>query len=502
MNNRERDFRKRKCVLAAILSVCLILAAGCGGTGIPDGSNGGTGTSDSSNGGTGMPEGVDDGVQKREEPAEAGERKTETISFGEESGWESWTDYLYQSVKDVTYAFAFIEIGSSQADLDWAYYDDREALTDAFLQEKSLREGTVSWYFLKLRIDSGVCGLEIYDYFKENLAEEGYVIEAWTMNEGNAYQINAEWQKALEEEYMIRAKWKAIVENGYLYFLYCEDVNDDNREEVSDQLYAYGERFDDTMYGGGWLMDEDTFYWSDHTARTTTFEEPARRFVEERASDANWPDKLMGYFGLVSEAEYRIQLAPELPEMTVTFRLKEELPKEGEPIYLWNGFVMDETYQMEIRTVEGEELIQKTDVQLSIEEKDIIYFEDLDADGYLDMRILYPTHESGSEELYIKEEEYWVWDLEKEKMIRISDSELQVRRSGAGGEPEAEEFPQIDIGYVPVTVEKGDSLWKISERYYGDGKYWGQIYEYNQSIIGENPSLIYEGTELIFPYMD
>ena len=87
-------------------------------------------------------------------------------------------------------------------------------------------------------------------------------------------------------------------------------------------------------------------------------------------------------------------------------------------------------------------------------------------------------------------------------MIRVSDSELQVRRSGTGGEPEAEAFPQIDIGYVPVIVEKGDSLWKISERYYGDGKYWGQIYEYNQSVIGENPSLIYEGTELIFPYMD
>ncbi len=99
MSNRERNFRKRKCVLAAILSVCLILAAGCGGTGTPDGSNGGTGTPDGSNGGTGMSEGVDDGVEKREEPAEAGERKTETISLGEESGWESWTDYLYQSVK-------------------------------------------------------------------------------------------------------------------------------------------------------------------------------------------------------------------------------------------------------------------------------------------------------------------------------------------------------------------------------------------------------------------
>lgn len=145
---------------------------------------------------------------------------------------------------------------------------------------------------------------------------------------------------------------------------------------------------------------------------------------------------------------------------------------------------------------------QKTDVQLSIEKKDIIYFEDLDGDGYLDMRILYPTHESGVDELCVKEEAYWVWDLDKEKMIRIDDSELQARRSGTGDVPEAEEVPQMDIPFIPVTVKKGDSLWKISERYYGDGKYWGQIYEYNRSVIGEDPSLIYEGTELIFPYAD
>lgn len=138
------------------------------------------------------------------------------------------------------------------------------------------------------------------------------------------------------------------------------------------------------------------------------------------------------------------------------------------------GTNVDETYQMEIRTV----------------------------DGYLDMRILYPTHASGVDELCVKEEAYWVWDLYKEKMIRIDDSELQARRSGAGDEAEAEEIPQMDIPFIPVTVKKGDSLWKISERYYGDGKYWGQIYEYNRSVIGEDPSLIFEGTELIFPYAD
>lgn len=127
---------------------------------------------------------------------------------------------------------------------------------------------------------------------------------------------------------------------------------------------------------------------------------------------------------------------------------------------------------------------------------------DLDEDGYLDMRILYPTHESGVDELCVEKEVYWVWDLDIEKMIRVNDSELQARRSGAGDEPEAEEIPQMDIPFIPVTVKKGDSLWKISERYYGDGKYWGQIYEYNRSVIGEDPSLIYEGTELIFPYAD
>jgi len=498
MRYRKEDFRRRRRALAVVLSICLVLATGCGGTGAQNAGDGGA------------------GQQAPEEPE--GERRLETISFGEESEWETWTDYLYEAAKDETYAFAFIEVGSGQATFEWEYHDDREALANAFLQEKSLRkeispekadaetegaesrEETLLWTFLKMRIDSGVCGMEIYDYFEQNFAEEGYVVEAWTMDEGNAYAINLEWKKALEEDSTIRAKRKIIVQNGYLYLLSCEDVNDDDREESGHQMYAYERHFEHTEYVGGWLMDEDTLYWSDHTARTTTFQDPERSFVEERASDASWPDTLMGYFGLISEAEYRIRLAPDMPEMTVAFRLKDKPSREGEDIYLFNGFVMDEPYQMEIKTVEGEELIQRTDVNLSIERKDIIYFEDLDEDGYLDMRILYPTHESGGEELYVEREEYWVWDLDKEKMIRVNDSELQARRSGSGEGPE-EEIPQTNLSVIPMTVEKGDCLWKISEEYYGDGKYWVKIYEYNYPLIGENPSLIYEGTELCLPWM-
>lgn len=495
MRGKKHIFQGKKRIAALILALGVLTGTGCGvQENEADAENG---TAEKSGYGTENDNAAADGGTREQE---ARERKTETVAFGDGSRWESWSEYLYRAADDEKFAFAFITAGEDSADFEWAYFDDREVMTDVFAAEKAERED-LSWYFLKLRIDSGVSGMEIYDYFEQAYAEDGYLVEAWTLDSGNAYGINLEWKKALEEEYRICMKRKAIVRNGYLYLLACEDVDDGNREETGDQIYRWEQCFESSEYGGGWLVDEDTLYWSDHTARTTTFENPERRFVEERASDANWPDELMGYFGLVSEAEYRIRLAPDMPEMTITFRLKEDLPGKGEPIYLFNGFVMDETYQMEIKTVEEETLIQKTDVNLSIEFKDIITFEDLDGDGYLDMRILRPTHESGADDLYVKEEMYWVWDSDIEKMIRVNDKELQARRPETAAEPE-EETAQTEIGYVPVTVKKGDSLWKISEAYYGDGKYWGQIYEYNRSVIGENPSLIYEGTELIFPYED
>ena len=43
------------------------------------------------------------------------------------------------------------------------------------------------------------------------------------------------------------------------------------------------------------------------------------------------------------------------------------------------------------------------------------------------------------------------------------------------------------------TVERGDSLWKIAKKYYGNGNHWKQIYEANQAVIGKNPDLIKPG---------
>jgi nucleoid-associated protein YgaU len=54
---------------------------------------------------------------------------------------------------------------------------------------------------------------------------------------------------------------------------------------------------------------------------------------------------------------------------------------------------------------------------------------------------------------------------------------------------------------APMTsyvVAKGDSLSKIAQRAYGDGRKWRKIYEANKDII-KGPDLIYPGQSLRIP---
>lgn len=52
---------------------------------------------------------------------------------------------------------------------------------------------------------------------------------------------------------------------------------------------------------------------------------------------------------------------------------------------------------------------------------------------------------------------------------------------------------------VQHTVESGESLYKISEKYFGTGIRHVDIYELNQSIIGPNPNDIRAGMTLSLP---
>lgn len=80
-----------------------------------------------------------------------------------------------------------------------------------------------------------------------------------------------------------------------------------------------------------------------------------------------------------------------------------------------------------------------------------------------------------------------LFDRDKEKKPDFSN--VESGSSSTAPEPEAERT---------YTVEKGDTLWAISERFYGSGNEWRRIYEANRDRI-EDPDVIQPGWELTIP---
>lgn len=50
------------------------------------------------------------------------------------------------------------------------------------------------------------------------------------------------------------------------------------------------------------------------------------------------------------------------------------------------------------------------------------------------------------------------------------------------------------------TVKSGDSLWKIAQRFYGNGAQYTKIYNANRGLIGSNPNMIHPGQRLTIPH--
>lgn len=72
--------------------------------------------------------------------------------------------------------------------------------------------------------------------------------------------------------------------------------------------------------------------------------------------------------------------------------------------------------------------------------------------------------------------------------------EAQAREdySLSRGKPETEAYVLFSTEEETYEVEKGDSLWKISERLWGDGRLYGKLYEQNQETVTD-PNLILPG---------
>jgi nucleoid-associated protein YgaU len=60
----------------------------------------------------------------------------------------------------------------------------------------------------------------------------------------------------------------------------------------------------------------------------------------------------------------------------------------------------------------------------------------------------------------------------------------------------------IPAGSLQYTVKRGDSLSSIGRRFYGIGRHWGAIYETNREVIGSDPNQIRLGMQLIIPPPD
>ena len=117
-------------------------------------------------------------------------------------------------------------------------------------------------------------------------------------------------------------------------------------------------------------------------------------------------------------------------------------------------------------------------------------------------RVLFSTNMKVSMENYgVTEQAKDGFDLMvKIKLVSIKSAETadgtasaSVTETRAAESGPAPETPQTYI------VVKGDCLYTIARKFYGDGAKYIAIYEANKDVIGGNPNRIYPGQELIIP---
>lgn len=82
------------------------------------------------------------------------------------------------------------------------------------------------------------------------------------------------------------------------------------------------------------------------------------------------------------------------------------------------------------------------------------------------------------------------------KLTRASDPAVAIGPVTGGTQPAP--GPVKPAPVRTYTVVKGDSLWKIAQRFYGKGSLWPRLFDANRSKI-KSPHLIYVGQILVIP---
>lgn len=89
-------------------------------------------------------------------------------------------------------------------------------------------------------------------------------------------------------------------------------------------------------------------------------------------------------------------------------------------------------------------------------------------------------------------------DIVTADVSKLSEPEVSVESEVEPVADEAEISGETSVLYLTYVVVEGESLWKLSEFYLGDGKRWLEIYKLNRENISD-PNLIREGQELLIP---
>lgn len=102
---------------------------------------------------------------------------------------------------------------------------------------------------------------------------------------------------------------------------------------------------------------------------------------------------------------------------------------------------------------------------------------------------LYETGENGEITTY--------WNLTGAELLALREEEASGEKETPGAEiPGIETPPEVQPEPDFYLVKPGDCLWRIALMLWGDGNLWPRLYEANRDVIGDDPSLIYSGTEL------
>lgn len=109
------------------------------------------------------------------------------------------------------------------------------------------------------------------------------------------------------------------------------------------------------------------------------------------------------------------------------------------------------------------------------------------------LNIIEKAGEEGDKYINFKLVEYRVYG-KKSVVVKVDSSDNKVAKAVVEN-PKPKVNPKNNGSY---TVKKGETLWAIAKKYYGNGSQYTKIFNANKDKI-KNPNLIYPGQKLVIP---